>query len=562
MVSWQTLFVAGCFFSAVLVLAPVPAVFRNRSNPGGRGLLVFIFAASLFSLSVGLLWSPTGPVGTFVGRNLSVLGGTALAVGWLLAMGEYAGRLSLSHRVLVLSAVYLAVFQSVAWTNPFHGLLDPPLVDAPTLVAAPTGTFFVLYYVSVLTLGVVGWLLVVAEALGSRGTRRRQSLALTAGFLPPVAANVMFTLGLTEFNLTPIGFVLTALFVTWALLRADFLDIVPVGRRRAVQSMGDPVITVDTSGRVLDSNPPARALAGIDTDEPVSIATFFDRLPALVDAVEDGRMGTVEVTVDGQRRYFDVNRTPIHGPQDQRRGSVIVLREITEQKRREHDLDLLRQIQSRVLRHNIRNELSVIKSHNEELAATLDGSLREHAEVTLERAETLSAVSEKTRAVERLIDTDWKSKPIDLGTFLSELTERISNEFPEVTVELDCPENCVVETVGPVRLLLENVVENAAEHNDSTDPFVRLTVTETDSATTIEVVDNGPGIPEHELTVRERGGETQLEHGRGVGLWIVHWIVERSSITVSFDIDRDGTAVTVTLPHEYSDKASSGSPVG
>lgn len=554
MVSSGTLFVVACLASAVLVLPLVPQVYRKRGKPGGRGLLVFVLGASLFSASVGLIWSDTGFLVQFVGRNLAATAASALAVGIFLAIAEYTGSLALTRRVVLVAAAYPTVVTVAAWTNPLHHLYEQPLFEGLTVVAFPAPVVLFAHLALAYLLGGLAWLLIVREYLRSRGTRRLQSLALTVGSLPPFLVNLAFFFDWTAFNLTPLGFVATALVLWWALVRADFLDIVPVGRSRAVESMDDPVVTVDTEGRVVDSNAAARELAGRPPAGPVHVAEFFADVPAVAAALEDGATGTVNAGDGGTRRWFDLDRSAIYGPQGERRGTIVVLREITRLKRREAELDLLRQIQSRVLRHNIRNDLGVITAQNEILAANTDGELRERAETAIETADDLLAVSNKTRDVERLLDADWESTTVDLDRLLQEVIERQRDATPDVTFELDCPDSDTVETVRPVELALDNLVENAAVHNDAPDPWVRVSVDSEDGAvddqdgTVVTIVDNGPGIPQQELAVRERGEETQLEHGRGVGLWIVDWVCRRSSVTVAFETGDDGTTVRLHVP--------------
>ena len=70
----------------------------------------------------------------------------------------------------------------------------------------------------------------------------------------------------------------------------------------------------------------------------------------------------------------------------------------------------------------------------------------------------------------------------------------------------------------------------------------------TETRATVTVADDGPGIPERELKVLERGEEKPLEHGNGIGLWIVYWVVEHSDAAVSLETGTDGTTVSVELP--------------
>ena len=64
---------------------------------------------------------------------------------------------------------------------------------------------------------------------------------------------------------------------------------------------------------------------------------------------------------------------------------------------------------------------------------------------------------------------------------------------------------------------------------------------------TVTVRDRGPGVPDHELAVIRDGDESALEHGSGLGLWIVQWGVTATGGEIAFDTS-DGTTATVTFP--------------
>jgi signal transduction histidine kinase len=100
-------------------------------------------------------------------------------------------------------------------------------------------------------------------------------------------------------------------------------------------------------------------------------------------------------------------------------------------------------------------------------------------------------------------------------------------------------------------IAVQNLLENAVQHNDTEQPWVRISV-ETgggDEYTRIHVADNGPGIPETEREVLRKGIETPLEHGSGLGLWLVHWTVTAAGGEVAFSGDESsGSVVTLVLP--------------
>jgi len=79
---------------------------------------------------------------------------------------------------------------------------------------------------------------------------------------------------------------------------------------------------------------------------------------------------------------------------------------------------------------------------------------------------------------------------------------------------------------------------------------VSISATADDDAVTLTIADNGPGIPENELTAIETGTETSLAHTSGLGLWLINWGAFRLGGDVSFAVDDTGTAVTLSIPRD------------
>jgi len=230
-------------------------------------------------------------------------------------------------------------------------------------------------------------------------------------------------------------------------------------------------------------------------------------------------------------------------------GHLFVFRDITERKQREQELELLKDLQSRVLRHNLRNSLTVIISNAELLGHELPAEHAEKLEQIDSAARELKSLGEKTRQIERLLGWELKRGTIELDAELQAILDEYAQREPEVSFSLDCPAECTIEAVHEVVIVFEELIENAAVHNDGPDPEVTVDVTRTDTETVVTVSDNGPGIPDQEIAVRERGQETALMHGIGIGLWLVEWITQHSDASVTYETDETGTAVAVHIPH-------------
>ncbi|WP_020221004.1 ATP-binding protein [Halarchaeum acidiphilum] len=101
--------------------------------------------------------------------------------------------------------------------------------------------------------------------------------------------------------------------------------------------------------------------------------------------------------------------------------------------------------------------------------------------------------------------------------------------------------------IGPA---VENLVENAAEHNPEPTPTVRVSVSldgDADEAV-VTVRDDGPGLPPIERRTLEADHETALVHAGGLGLWIARWGARAAGGDVAFHDRADGTEVVVRVP--------------
>ncbi|WP_339102514.1 ATP-binding protein [Haloterrigena salinisoli] len=244
------------------------------------------------------------------------------------------------------------------------------------------------------------------------------------------------------------------------------------------------------------------------------------------------------------------------------RGYVVVARDITEQRDREQRIQVL----NRVLRHNLRNAATVIEGHAGLISEKAPSLEREHVRPIREETTDLIETADKARGVERTLERNGDADLIDATAAVRSVVDRARAAYPDARIASRTDESGATATTptvdGSVVDALNELVDNAVEHHSAADgdaaddePTVEVAVRTVDYGddTRLEftVADDGDGIPETERRAVLDGAETQLEHGSGLGLWLVNWIVQNAGGDLRFaDRPDGGTVVTLSFPYE------------
>ncbi len=88
-------------------------------------------------------------------------------------------------------------------------------------------------------------------------------IVLLISTLVPFVANIIYVGGLTPgYDWTPIGFAVSGALLTFAVLKLQIFDLVPIARTRLIEKMPDGVLVLDSQNRILDLNPAAFRFLG------------------------------------------------------------------------------------------------------------------------------------------------------------------------------------------------------------------------------------------------------------------------------------------------------------
>lgn len=206
---------------------------------------------------------------------------------------------------------------------------------------------------------------------------------------------------------------------------------------------------------------------------------------------------------------------------------------------------------NRVLRHNLRNAMTVVLSSTDRIAAaTDDEALADDAARIRRRAESLLGLADHARALESTLEDHADADAVrPVADVVDDVVTVHAEEFPtaSVSAETDGLDGAAVDHGDLLVVALNELVRNGIIHDDG-DPAVTLTATATDDEVTVTVADDGPGLPPVERRIlTDSFVETPIQHGSGLGLWLVTWLLSRIDGTLDVSVG-DGTRVTVTVP--------------
>lgn len=239
---------------------------------------------------------------------------------------------------------------------------------------------------------------------------------------------------------------------------------------------------------------------------------------------------------------------------EQRLESILEFRHQGARLHEEHErLELL----NRVLRHDVRNDMTVILGWLEMLDAHVDSDGEEILSRLLTSGEHVVELTDTARTmIEAIFESEDPSlEPIELGPLLETVIETRKETFDQATVRTEGqPPAVTVEANEMLAAVFRNLTNNAVQHNDTDEPEVSISTHEDDDSIRIRVADNGPGIPEEQrdrvFESDERGLDSQ---GTGMGLYLVANLIDMYDGSVWIeDNEPRGAVFVVELPTSES----------
>ena len=340
-----------------------------------------------------------------------------------------------------------------------------------------------------------------------------------------------------------------------------------------LHNMSDGVISFDKDGNLMLAN--AAAATMLHEEKMDMTFTDFIRKFDINSGVylDMGNEPSKKVTFPVGKQFINANFTPYYDKKGKMEGLVVVLQDITEQKK----LDDMRKEFVANVSHELRTPLTTVKSYTETL---LDGAMEEKELAT----EFLTIINSEADRMAFLVRDLLQLTRFDNKQVRLDMTEIEMNDFLNMTVRQNKihaeaknqqlsfrPYEHMVVVHGDrdrVGQVVNNIVTNAIKYSLE-QATIRIFITEDEKYFKINVKDTGMGISREDLPriferfYRVDKARSRAMGGTGLGLAIAKEIMEThgGKLTAESEYGK-GTTMTMWFPkerpiHEYEREENS-----
>ncbi|BBB48779.1 histidine kinase N-terminal 7TM domain-containing diguanylate cyclase [Pelolinea submarina] len=323
------------FGSLLISLLNIYTLLERQQKVNFPWLVRAMFAIAIYNLFSLLDASSTTLDARILWSKLAYFGSIYISPLFLLFFINYPHkRLQLNWRMIAIILLIPTLTLIAVLTNELHHLI---WVDIIPISGVPNAYLFLhgpFYWIGIgfdYICGIASVLLIILDMRQSSDKSRAQSRWLLFSSLFPFATSLVYDLGFTPipgFEILPIGFSISGIGLVFSIIFLKIFDIIPVSRSLLVENLQDGLIIFDNLMQVVDINPAARKLLGIDQlDSGVGINDFPEiYLPALSEITKQ-----TEIRIDGNpgktllflpNTLLDDSAKPA--------GSMFVIRDMTE----------------------------------------------------------------------------------------------------------------------------------------------------------------------------------------------------------------------------------------
>ncbi len=316
---------------------------RRIKAPGAPGLAVAMVGVMVWSMTYALRWLSADCVTAAFWLDMTYLGVVSVPTAFVfVALQVTNNSIHISRRHILVVATEPILTLIILFTDKYHGLFYAGMRRSGSILNG--GIWFWINAIYSYALLAVALVALIRSLKSARDLYRSQILTLAVGMFLPWFGNIAGLGGLSPFgdlDLTPFCFLVSGAIIAFGLFRYRLLDIVPIAHELLVENLSDGIIVADSQGRVVDLNPATKKFLGIDGSmigKPLDVIRDLCPRGAHVDLETPGQTWEC-VSSASPGHSFEVRVSPLKDRELHAKGWLILLRDITERKIFEMELE-------------------------------------------------------------------------------------------------------------------------------------------------------------------------------------------------------------------------------
>ncbi|MGQ9829564.1 MAG: histidine kinase N-terminal 7TM domain-containing protein [Roseiflexus sp.] len=333
-----TLFLFGLLIggSAAIVLALV--ILQHREVNSSFPFALIMVGSAIWAWGYAFQIGGTSPDFALVALRIKYIGLLAVPTCWLwfaLASTETIARLTKKQGAMLLFFPVLTFLVNV--TNDWHRLFYRRIILLPP-GSSPGITFEYgpWYWMNVTysyTLALIGLLLLIRFWGQTLHLQRISVTVAIGGLVFMTTISLLFYLSqqfVSVFDITLLLLPVNGILIYFALFRSQLVDTRPIAYVHLFEQLSEGVLVFNMRGKVIDCNPAASRL--LDLSKPIGqlVSSVFRRLSWSEDDLLKASVNE-PFRVEHKSRVLDIYTTTLHDRRGQQNGTMLVVRDVSEQ---------------------------------------------------------------------------------------------------------------------------------------------------------------------------------------------------------------------------------------
>jgi len=346
-------FTFSIFFLPLLMAVVLNTVvtcyeWRYRKRPEVRALLFLAAAATLWAGANIFEYGCHQFEYKQFWANVEYFGILAIPICWVIVTGYLTGKTRwINRRNILLLCIIPVITLIFVWTNQYHGLMRRNMVldaNGPfSIIKKNYGPWFWIAMTNNYTVLAAGCILLLERLFHAPRIQTQQVIILFISIFTPWIGNFLYVFNLNplpRLDLTSTFLSISSAAMAFGIFRFQLMHVIPFARDHVLDNMKDGILVLNIRHQIVDYNPVCRDILQLEAyDRTLPFSEGLESVHALLHP-DTARITPYEIKLKicDQERIFEIRITPLMDRKGRNHGTLLHLRDITDQRKSEAEM--------------------------------------------------------------------------------------------------------------------------------------------------------------------------------------------------------------------------------